>query len=145
GAAGAVLVLLAICGQLYLSWQSARRAEGHARAEKKHAQAEKERADQNAKDASQKQALAEEATRRVSQSLKDAKEAQHKEALAAASAKAALREAVAGKLLTQSRAILEGQRAATADIALLLGATGYRLNPDNEAYGGLQYALNATS
>ena len=45
----------------------------------------------------------------------------------------------------QSRAILEGQQAATTDIALLLGAAGYRLKPDNEAYGGLQYALGTTS
>ena len=52
--------------------------------------------------------------------------------------------AVAGKLVMQSRAILEGHRAATTDVALLLAAAGYRLKPDNEAYGGLQYALKAT-
>jgi WD domain, G-beta repeat len=61
------------------------------------------------------------------------------------SAKAALREALTGKLVMQSRAILEGQQAATTDIALLLGAAGYRLKPNNEAYGGLQNALGTTS
>jgi len=59
-------------------------------------------------------------------------------------AKAALREAVAGKLVMQSRAILEGQRSAPTELALLMGAAGYRLKPDNDAYGGLQYAVNAT-
>ena len=60
-------------------------------------------------------------------------------------AQTALREAVVGKLVMQSRAILDGQRLATTDMALMLGAAGYQLKPTNEAYGGLQYALNATS
>jgi WD40 repeat protein len=59
-------------------------------------------------------------------------------------AKAALRQAVAGKLVMQSRAILEGQRSGPTELALLMGAAGYRLKPDNDAYGGLQYAINAT-
>ena len=59
-------------------------------------------------------------------------------------AEAARREAIAVKLVIQSRAILEGQSATTTDRALLLAAAAYRLRPNGEAYGGLQYALDAT-
>jgi len=53
--------------------------------------------------------------------------------------------AIAGKLVMQSRAILERAQAGTPDVALLLSAASYRLKPTNEAYGGLQYALRATT
>lgn len=56
----------------------------------------------------------------------------------------ALQEAVAGRLVLQSRTILEGQEGATTDLALLLAAAAYRLKPDSGAYGALSHALNAT-
>lgn len=56
----------------------------------------------------------------------------------------ALREAVAGKLVVQSRTIFDGQEGATTEFALLLAAAAYRLKPDSGAYGALNYALNAT-
>src|SRR5262249_51157693 len=60
-------------------------------------------------------------------------------------ASTALREAIASKLVMQSRAILDEQRAGPLDVALLLGAASYRLRPDSsEVYGGLQYALKTT-
>ena len=64
---------------------------------------------------------------------------------AEAATKATLREAIAWKRVMQSRAILDGQRPAPTDIALLLAAAAYVLKPENEAYGGLQYALEATA
>ena len=60
-------------------------------------------------------------------------------------AETALRDAVASKLPLESRAILEGERLAPADAALLLAAAAYRLRPDKEAYRGLQFALDATA
>jgi len=63
---------------------------------------------------------------------------------AAEAATQALGEAVSGKLVMQSRAILEGQTPGTLDTALLLAVAGFRLEPSREAYTGLQYALNAT-
>jgi len=59
-------------------------------------------------------------------------------------AQSALREAVAGKVVMQSRGILDGEEADTLDMALLLAATGFRLNPNGEAYAGLQHALTMT-
>ena len=59
-------------------------------------------------------------------------------------AQTALREAIAAALVAQSRAILDRQKKETTDIALLLGVASYRLRPENEAYVGLQHALNAT-
>jgi hypothetical protein len=41
------------------------------------------------------------------------------------------------------RAILDGEKMASGDIALLLAAAGYRLQPDVDTLGGLQFALNA--
>ncbi len=63
---------------------------------------------------------------------------------AADAATRALREAVSGKLVMQSRAILDGQAVETLDIALLLDAAAFRLQPSREAYAGLHQALNAT-
>jgi len=56
----------------------------------------------------------------------------------------ALHDAVAAKLSVQSRAAFENPTAFGTDIALLLAATSFRLSPNNEGYGILQYGLNAT-
>jgi hypothetical protein len=63
---------------------------------------------------------------------------------AEAQARAALRAAVSGKVTMDSRAILDGEKTAAGDIALLLALAGYRLQPDADTLGGLQFALNAT-
>jgi WD40 repeat protein len=152
-AVGSVVVLLsAIVGVFFLLWQDARKAEEQTRTAlvdaevaKKKALGEKERADTAAKHA-------EAATEQAVNSLKETEQAKEQEARAAAAAKraaeaakVALRDAIAGKLAMQSRAILDGQRVATIDIALLLGAAGYRLNANNETYSILDQALRATS
>jgi WD40 repeat protein len=130
-AGSVVVVLLAIVAVFFLLWQDARKAEEQTRAALVYAEAAKQSA---------------------IKALEAAEKAQQKEAFAAASAKraadaakAALREAVAGNLAMQSRAILDGQRVATIDIALLLGAAGYRLNANSETYSILDQALGATS
>jgi WD40 repeat protein len=60
-------------------------------------------------------------------------------------AESALLDAVASKLPLESRAILERQKIATTDVALLVAAAAYRLRADKDAYGSLQYAIGATS
>lgn len=53
-------------------------------------------------------------------------------------------EAVAGKLVVRSRAVLERQIPERADVGLLLSAAAHRVLAGNETYGGLRYALDAT-
>ena len=60
-------------------------------------------------------------------------------------ARSALREAVAGKLVLKSRAILVGQSDLPIDIGLLLAATAFELKKTNETKSGLQFALNMTT
>jgi hypothetical protein len=146
-----VVVLLFIGGLLFYLWQSAQTQKVAAERAKQIAEDERGRADTAAKRAENQQKLAEAATDRAINSLKETERAKQQEALAAASAKraadaatAALRDAVAGKLVMESRAILDGQRPTTTDIALLLAAAAYRLKPNNEAYSVLHYALDAT-
>ena len=101
------------------------------------AEAERQRADQAAENAKKEQIRAGVATELANESLEDANRATD-------AAKSAQRDAIARKLVMQSRAVLQGQRAATTDMALLFAAAGYRLKPDNEAFGGLQSAPKAT-
>jgi WD40 repeat protein len=165
-AAGGIAFVLGAFGVLFfLLWQDARDAEETTRAtlaqvekqkkraedEAERAEGEKKRANEQTRIAQEQRDRAKEATAKAIESLKEANEAKEKEARATVAARrsadaanAALREAVAGKLVMQSRAILEGQIPGTTDLALLLSAAGFRMMPDNEAYGGLQYALDAT-
>jgi WD40 repeat protein len=151
-ATGSVAVVLAAVGALFfflmLSAQRAERSAERAAREtrdalieadrqrndaeiaKKTAVTERERADGEAEHARADKVRAELATEQAKRS--------------ADAAKAALRETIAGNLVLQSRAILDGQKGGTTDIALLLAAAAYRLEPDGDAYGALHYALNAT-
>ena len=61
------------------------------------------------------------------------------------SAQSALREAVAGKTVMQSRAMLAPDEPSSLESALLIGAAGYRLRESNETYAGLQALAEATA
>ena len=74
----------------------------------------------------------------------DAKTAGKAARTAEQAARTALSEAVAGRLATHSRAILDGQGPATTETALLLAAAGYRLKANAETYDGLHVALERT-
>ena len=59
-------------------------------------------------------------------------------------AQGAFREALAPKLATRSRYILDGVRNGSTETALLLSAAAYRAQPGNDSYIGLRYALEST-
>jgi WD40 repeat protein len=147
-----VITLFALGAMFFVLWVNAKRAREEVQValrdlerEKAVAESEKERADAQAARAEADKNRAESATEQASRSLELEARAAAEAKAASDAATAALREAIAGKLALESRAILDGQRTATTDVALLLAAAGYRLKSSNEAYSGLQYALQRTA
>ena len=150
--AAGLAVALVVAGLLGYLWQKAENEKKRADAALGRLAGEKQRADEAAKRAIVERDRADEAAKRaiVERDRADeaAKRANAESARAQAatdSAKKSLIETIAGKLVMQSRAILDRQQHGPPDVALLLSAAGFRLQPDNDAYGGLRYAINASA
>ena len=155
---GTVLVGLGLVVALFYGlWRDAEDANAKTRVALNDAERANDRtkdallqAEQAASEAQRQRGVAESATQDAVDSLERAKRAGQREAIAAGKerqaaeeARSALRTAVAGKLVLQSRAIVDGQRAGSLEEASQLAAAAYRLHAGFETLDALNAVLSA--
>ncbi len=169
---GAALLVLALVGaQFYRLWRGAEEANAQVAAalaeQSKAVQTAKQarhaaeqaslaaseaagRAEDQRRIADAQRSAAEAATERASASLRQAEAAKDRETRAAQAARqatdetrTALRQAVAGRLLLQSRTILSGLRSGSLEEAAQLATVAYRMQPSDDALEALQAVLAA--